>query len=159
MRRTLVAFSSGLLFGAGLLLSRMADPAKVLNFLDFTVHWDPSLAFVMVGGIAVAAVGFFIARRMAHPLFGTSFPSLPFGGVTAKLLAGAALFGTGWGLLGLCPGPAIVALPLDPTRVIVFIIPMLAGMWGVRTLAARAEAGKRQPLPVGTPAVAVQNNR
>lgn len=159
MRRTLVAFASGLLFGAGLLVSSMADPAKVLNFLDFTVHWDPSLAFVMIGGIAVAAIGFLIARRMAHPWFATSFPTLPFGGVTAKLLAGAALFGTGWGLIGLCPGPAIVALPLDPMQVVVFIIPMLAGMWGVRTLAARIEAGKTQALPVGRPVGAVQNNR
>jgi len=159
MRRTLVAFASGLLFGAGLLLSRMADPAKVLNFLDFTVHWDPSLAFVMIGGIAVAAIGFLIARRMAHPWFASSFPTLPFGGITAQLLAGAVLFGTGWGLIGLCPGPALVALPLEPLRVIVFIIPMIGGMWGVRTLVARVEASKRQSVPVGRPVAVVQNNR
>ncbi len=137
MRRTIVAFLTGLMFGAGLLVSRMADPAKVLNFLDFTAHWDPSLAFVMAGGVVVASLAFAMARRNRHPWFGTRFPALPYGGITARLVIGAGLFGIGWGLVGLCPGPALVALAIHPLRVAPFVIAMIAGLWIVRLSGGR----------------------
>ncbi|MCF3947089.1 YeeE/YedE family protein [Acidiphilium sp. AL] len=130
--RVVIAFASGLLFGAGLLVSHMADPAKVLNFLDVARRWDPSLAFVMGGGLIVTSLAFALARRRARPLVGSGFPVLPRHGITMRLTAGASLFGVGWGLIGLCPGPALVALPLDPARVAVFVIAMLAGLWGAR---------------------------
>jgi uncharacterized membrane protein YedE/YeeE len=158
MRRTLLAFAAGLLFGAGLLISRMADPAKVLNFLDFTAHWDPSLAFVMAGGVAVAAVAFARARGMPHPWLAASFPVLPFGGLTARLVFGAALFGLGWGLVGLCPGPALVALAIDPLRVGLFVVAMLAGMWVVRLISARATQSTQSAL-ARPPVSVVQNSR
>ncbi|HQT83336.1 MAG: hypothetical protein B7Z58_00550 [Acidiphilium sp. 37-64-53] len=155
MRRTLVAFLAGLIFGAGLLVSRMADPAKVLNFLDLTAHWDPSLAFVMAGGVVVASLAFAVARRRSHPWFGTQFPTLPYGGITARLVIGAGLFGIGWGLVGLCPGPALVALAIHPLRVAPFVIAMIAGLWIVRLLSARrvqsAAAARSESL--------VQNSR
>ncbi len=161
MRRTLLAFAAGLLFGAGLLISRMADPAKVLNFLDVTAHWDPSLAFVMAGGVAVAAVAFARGRAMPHPWLAASFPVLPFGGLTARLVLGAGLFGIGWGLVGLCPGPALVALAIDPLRVGLFVVAMVAGIWIVRLISARTTQSALAPL--AAPAVArvsvVQNNR
>ncbi len=137
MRNTLAGLVSGILFGVGLMVSRMADPAKVLNFLNITQHWDPSLAFVMGGGVLVASVAFAVARRMQHPWFNPQFPVLATGGITLRLLIGAGLFGIGWGLIGLCPGPAMVALMLDPAKVAIFVVGMLAGLWGVRFLNQR----------------------
>ncbi|MDD2878598.1 MAG: YeeE/YedE family protein [Acidiphilium sp.] len=158
MRHTLLAFASGLLFGAGLLISRVADPAKVLNFLDFTGHWDPSMAFVLVGGVGVASIAFAIGRRLAHPWFGTSFPLLASSGLTPRLFIGAGLFGIGWGLVGLCPGPAVVALPLAPIRAGIFVIAMLVGLWGARAVTLRIGSARSQSLPTGA-APGVQNSR
>ena len=155
MRQPLIAFAAGLLFGAGLLISRMVDPAKVLGFLNFAGHWDPSLAFVMGGGVIIAALGFALGRRLDAPLAGGSFPRLRRSGITARLAGGAAIFGVGWGLAGLCPGPAITALPLDPLVIAPFVGAMLAGIWVVRGLDA-----VRQPQPPALPASsAVQNSR
>ncbi|OZB40487.1 MAG: hypothetical protein B7X48_04800 [Acidiphilium sp. 34-60-192] len=137
MRNSLAGLVSGMLFGVGLMVSRMADPAKVLNFLDIARHWDASLAFVMGGGVAVASVGFALARRMEHPWFNRQFPVLATADITLRLLVGAGLFGIGWGLIGLCPGPALVALVLDPRPVAIFVVGMLAGLWGVRFLNQR----------------------
>lgn len=137
MRRNLIGFGAGSLFSIGLMVSRMANPAKVLNFLNITRYWDPSLAFVMGGGVLVAAIGFAMARRMQHPWFDQQFPALPRGGISPRLLIGAAIFGAGWGLIGLCPGPALVALMLDPHPVLIFIVGMLVGLWGVRLIDQR----------------------
>ncbi len=137
MRRNLIGFGAGSMFSIGLMVSRMANPAKVLNFLNITRYWDPSLAFVMGGGVLVAAIGFAMARRMHHPWFDQQFPALPRGGISPRLLIGAAIFGAGWGLIGLCPGPALVALMLDPHPVLIFVGTMLVGLWGVRLIDRR----------------------
>ncbi|OYW09449.1 MAG: hypothetical protein B7Z59_08180 [Acidiphilium sp. 37-67-22] len=154
MRQTLVAFAAGLLFGAGLLLSRMVDPAKVLGFLDIAGHWDPSLAFVMGGGVIVAAAGFDLGKRLGKPLAGGHFPLLRRSGVTPRLAGGAAIFGIGWGLAGLCPGPAITALALDPLAIWPFVAAMFVGIWIVRGMDT---ARQSQPPSLSMPAV--QNRR
>lgn len=120
--------ASGLLFGAGLALSGMTQPSKVMAFLDFTGDWDPSLAFVMMGAIAVHAVLYRLVRRRSSPLFQTTFHVPTRRDVDPRLVAGAALFGLGWGLGGFCPGPGIVsAASLDPSA-LVFVAAMLGGM-------------------------------
>ncbi|HZU65190.1 MAG TPA: YeeE/YedE family protein [Novosphingobium sp.] len=129
---TLAALGCGLLFGAGLLLSGMTSPARVLGFLDITGQitgqWDPSLAFVMGGALAVAAPLFALARRRGAALNGRPLADPASRLPDARLLAGAALFGLGWGLAGLCPGPALVDLALRPWPALVFTGPMLAGL-------------------------------
>ena len=121
------AAAAGLLFGLGLILSGMANPAKVLNFLDFTGNWDPSLAFVLAGAIGVAAPGFWLVRRRAAPLADPTFHVPPADApIDRKLLIGAAVFGIGWGLVGFCPGPALVSIPLGAPATFVFV----AGMVG-----------------------------
>jgi len=135
--RALAAFAAGLLFGLGLCLSGMADPAKVLAFLDVSDDFDPSLAFVMAGAIAVALPGFRLVRRRGRPLFDDGFHLPPRAPVDARLVGGAALFGVGWGLSGFCPGPAIVALPLGAPGALVFVAAMLAGFAIARAALAR----------------------
>lgn len=128
----LVALGSGLLFGLGLTISGMINPAKVLGFLDFAGHWDPSLAFVMAAAIPVAAVGFAIARRCQAPLCATTFSGPTKSKVDTRLVAGAVIFGIGWGLAGYCPGPALASLGLGGWRVLVFVGSMLVGMMAFR---------------------------
>jgi uncharacterized membrane protein YedE/YeeE len=148
MMYALFAFVAGLAFGIGLILSQMANPAKVLGFLDLAGRWDPSLAFVMAGAIAIAVAGFALAARRPTTLLGT--PSfLPTTRVIdTRLIGGAVLFGTGWGLAGFCPGPAFVALGAGQGKALMFIAAMLAGMlvfeWieGARArFASRPDAG------------------
>ncbi|MHA6845990.1 DUF6691 family protein [Ralstonia syzygii] len=123
-----IAWAAGLLFGAGLMVSGMASPAKVLGFLDLAGHWDPSLAFVMAGAILVGAIAFFTARRRRRSVLGLPV-QLPAGtGVTARLVLGSAAFGIGWGLAGFCPGPALVALGAGAPKAWGFVAAMLAGM-------------------------------
>src|SRR5262249_10650911 len=111
---TFLQFCIGLVFGIGLLVSGMSNPAKVLNFLDLggiaTGNWDPSLAFVMAGAVAVTFVGYRIALRRVRPLFGERFHLPAKRELDLRILAGPAIFGVGWGLAGFCPGPALVAL-------------------------------------------------
>jgi uncharacterized membrane protein YedE/YeeE len=135
--RIIVSAIAGLLFGLGLIVSGMADPAKVQNFLDLFGAWDPSLAFVMLGAIAVTFAGYRLAYRRGRPLLaGTlSLPSKT--DIDGRLLVGAGLFGIGWGLSGFCPGPAIVSLPLLATGTLVFVPAMLAGMLLARALQNR----------------------
>lgn len=133
---TLVAPAAGLLFGAGLALSGMIDPAKVLGFLDIGGSWDPSLAGVMAGAIPVTALFYGWTRRRGATLAGQPVPRSPGGRVDARLIVGAAVFGLGWGLAGLCPGPAIADLALD-RRIIPFVLAMAAGLWLSRRLAGR----------------------
>jgi len=128
---------AGILFGAGLTVSEMIDPAKVLSFLDVAGHWDPSLAFVMGGALAVSAVGTAVARRRSAPLLGGTFDAPPASPIDARLLGGAALFGVGWGLVGFCPGPALAALVTGDPRVGIFVGAMVVGMLAYRLSAAR----------------------
>jgi uncharacterized protein len=122
------ALLAGLIFGAGLIVSGMANPAKVLGFLDITGHWDPSLAFVMAGAVAVSTIGFAIARRRKRSLFDAPM-SLPTATrIDRRLLAGSGLFGAGWGLAGFCPGPALVSAGSGELKAMLFVVAMLAGM-------------------------------
>jgi uncharacterized membrane protein YedE/YeeE len=126
--RNLAAFAIGLVFGIGLLASGMNLPAKVLGFLDLFGRWDPSLMFVMGGAIPFAAIGFALARRRGRSVLGEAL-SLPENkNVDPRLLAGALIFGVGWGIAGVCPGPAIVNLGFFTAPAIVFFVAMLAGM-------------------------------
>lgn len=123
------ALAAGLLFGVGLILSGMVDPAKVLNFLDVAGTWDPSLAFVMAGAIGVAAPGFWLVRRRKAPLASASFRVPPADApIDRSLVVGAAVFGIGWGLAGFCPGPALVSLPLGTHGAIAFVSAMVAAI-------------------------------
>jgi len=126
-RSTLTAFLSGLLFGIGLLLAGMANPAKVLAFLDIAGHWDPSLALVMGGAIPVSAIGFYLARHRTAPLFSERFQLPTNTRLDKRLVLGALGFGVGWGLAGFCPGPALVALGTGSFKAVVFVTAMLSG--------------------------------
>ena len=130
----LSAFITGLVFGFGLLLSGMANPAKVLGFLDIAGAWDPSLALVMAGAISVGLVAFSLAGRRTQSLLGEEMRLPPSGRIDRRLLAGSAVFGVGWGLAGFCPGPAVVALGMGLEPAAVFIAAMLAGMAGFEIL-------------------------
>lgn len=131
--KQIFALLSGLVFGTGLIVSGMADPAKVLNFLDIFGTWDPSLAFVMGGAIAVTAPGFaWLFRSRQTPYFDSTFRVPTRNDLEPKLLTGAAIFGVGWGLGGFCPGPALTALPLAASGTLIFVPFMLGGMWIAR---------------------------
>ncbi len=127
------AVGSGLIFGIGLAVSRMTDPEKVKSFLDVAAigdgTWDPSLAFVMGGGLLVAMVFFRLSRPMRKPLITVSFSWPNKLNIDRPLLIGSALFGVGWGLSGLCPGPAIAVLGLAPDQIALFVVAMLVGSW------------------------------
>lgn len=135
---------SGLLFGLGLIVSGMANPAKVLAFLDLAGAWDPSLAFVMGGAIAVAAPAFALAARRTRSFLGGAMQLPTQQRVDARLIAGNLAFGIGWGIAGFCPGPALVALGLGQPKALVFVASMLAGMgwfeWRQRLRPAPARA-------------------
>jgi uncharacterized membrane protein YedE/YeeE len=126
------ALAAGLLFGLGLIISGMANPAKVLNFLDVFGTWDASLAFVMGGAIAVTLPGYRILRGRAQPLFAEKFSWPTRTDLDARLIGGAAIFGIGWGLIGFCPGPAITALTVGHFSTLIFVPAMLVGMWMAR---------------------------
>jgi len=127
MSRLLVSFISGLLFGVGLLVSGMTDTAKVQGWLDILGQWDPTLAFVMGGAIIPMAAAWAIIAKKA-PVFDLSFSMPSNKTIDLKLLAGSVLFGMGWALAGLCPGPAIAALGFGGTGIILFFVSMLVGM-------------------------------
>jgi uncharacterized membrane protein YedE/YeeE len=119
---------SGLLFGTGLTISGMVNPMKILNFLDISGPWDPTLIFVMGSGLVVTLLGYQIIFKRNAPLFVTSFRLPTSQDIDVKLLGGAALFGLGWGLTGFCPGPAIASLVFGRMESITFVIAMAAGM-------------------------------
>ncbi|AXO88012.1 YeeE/YedE family protein [Pseudomonas parafulva] len=127
--RRLTALLAGLIFGFGLLLAGMANPAKVLAFLDVTGTWDPSLALVMAGAIVVAAIPLNWARKRTHSLLGAPIQLPSKRALDARLVGGSLLFGVGWGLAGLCPGPAVVLLATGRWQVLLFVTAMLFGMW------------------------------
>lgn len=134
----LASLLAGLVFGLGLVVSGMANPAKVLGFLDLAGSWDPSLAFVMAGAIAVAMVGFLVARRRALSLLGAEMRLPSARRIDRRLVLGSLLFGVGWGIAGFCPGPGLVALGMGETKALVFVAAMLAGM-GIFELLERRE--------------------
>ena len=138
MAKTASAFAVGLLFGLGLLVSGMADPAKVLAFLDVTGPWDPSLAFVMAGAVAVSATGYLVARRRGRPLLASRLEIPNRRDLDPRLIAGAAVFGIGWGLAGLCPGPALTLLTVATAQAVTFVVAMIVGMLAFRLLPAAA---------------------
>lgn len=131
-RRILVPTLSGLIFGAGLALGGMTDPARVRGFLDIFDDWDPTLAFVMGGAVLVMIVAWQMQPRLAQPLFGGGFNLPGTQDLTPRLIGGSALFGIGWGIAGLCPGPGIAALVIEPVSAAIFVVAMLAGMVLVR---------------------------
>jgi hypothetical protein len=122
------SFVCGLLFGAGLLLSGMTQPAKVLGFLDVFGVWDPTLAFVMAAALLVSFVGFRLARQRSKPVLAAEHLWPTRTEIDPSLLIGSALFGVGWGLVGLCPGPALVNLATLMPQVILFVLAMAAGL-------------------------------
>jgi uncharacterized protein len=134
----IVQFFIGLLFGSGLVVAGMSDPAKVLNFLDVaaipTGGWDPSLAFVMAGGVIVTFIGYRFVLKRQQPVFDTKFHIPTLKDIDARVIAGPAIFGIGWGLAGFCPGPALTALGTGSVQAIVFVIAMLAGMGAARLM-------------------------
>ncbi|HTH75103.1 MAG TPA: YeeE/YedE family protein [Trinickia sp.] len=124
----LSALVAGLIFGLGLIVSHMADPEKVLSFLDLAGHWDPSLAFVMGAAVAIGSIAFTIARGRSRSLLGApmSWPALS--RIDRPLVVGSALFGIGWGIAGFCPGPALIAASSGQPKAWLFVLAMLAGM-------------------------------
>lgn len=144
--RHILTLITGVVFGTGIALSGMANPAKVLNFFDIAGTWDPSLAFVMGGAVIVAFVGYRLVLRRKAPIFEPTFDVPTNRTIDAKLILGSGIFGIGWGIAGFCPGGALPALgTLDP-QVIVFVAALIAGMFTARAgLSFAASRTHRQP--------------
>jgi hypothetical protein len=128
MMIVLSSLLAGLVFGLGLIVSGMANPAKVLGFLDIAGSWDPSLAFVMGGAIGVGMVAFFVARQRTVSFIGAEMKLPTARHIDKRLVVGSALFGIGWGIGGFCPGPGLVAVGMGEVKALVFVAAMLAGM-------------------------------
>jgi uncharacterized membrane protein YedE/YeeE len=126
--RLATALVSGLIFGLGLSLSGMLNPVRVQGFLDVFGAWDPSLAFVLGGAVAVAFLGVVVSGRLSRPAFDDEFHLPGTRRIDRRLVVGSALFGVGWGIAGFCPGPAISALALGKMEVVVFVLAMVLGM-------------------------------
>lgn len=141
--RAAVALAAGLVFGFGLSLSGMLDPARVRGFLDVAGDWDPSLAFVLGGAVTVSGAGYALARRLRRPALDGRFHEPAKGRIDPPLILGAGLFGIGWGLSGFCPGPAVAALSTGALPVAVFVLAMVAGM-GAHAL-LRSPGGRPAP--------------
>ena len=137
-----IVFISGVLFGAGVTISGMVNPMKVLNFLDILGPWDATLIFVMGAGLVVTLLGYQIIFKRNSPLFATSFRLPTSEDIDVQLLGGAALFGLGWGLSGFCPGPAITSLVFGKTESITFVIAMAAGMIIAKQIPNRRQTSK-----------------
>lgn len=138
MREVLIALASGTIFGAGLALGGMTDPSRVRGFLDLFGAWDPTLAFVMGGAVVVMALAWVVQRQMLRPLFAEGFALPDRSDLTPRLIGGSALFGIGWGIAGLCPGPGFAALAIEPVSAAIFVVAMLAGMVMVRLMEGQA---------------------
>lgn len=128
MGRNLVGLITGLIFGLGLTISQMVNPAKVIGFLDIAGNWDPSLAFVMGGGLIVTAIGYRLVWRREKPVLESRFQVPTNTRIDWQLAVGALIFGAGWGLAGLCPGPAIAALSIGGPPALAFFAAMIVGM-------------------------------
>lgn len=140
MWRAVSGLLAGLVFGIGLVVSDMSNPAKVLNFLDITGNWDPSLVFVMGGALLVTFVGYRLVQRRSTPLFDTIFHLPVQAGTDLRLLAGAGLFGIGWGIGGYCPGPALASSTQGGWSTWAFLASMVIGMMLVRVFFTFLEA-------------------
>lgn len=138
----LSAFLSGLLFGIGLIVSGMANPEKVLGFLDLAGRWDPSLGLVMAGAISVGLVAFTVASRRKRSLLGAELKLPSARHIDRRLVGGGLLFGVGWGIAGFCPGPAISALGMGEAKAVIFVAAMLAGM-GIFELLERHRSARQ----------------
>lgn len=141
-----IALVSGSLFGAGLVIGGMTDPAKVIGFLDLAGRWDPSLAFVMGAALCVTLPTFQWLKGRSRPVLDTRFHLPTRRDLDPQLIGGAVLFGIGWGLAGLCPGPAIASLWAGDPHILAFVAAMIAGMW----LRDRMGTGRQQPAPGAT---------
>jgi uncharacterized membrane protein YedE/YeeE len=153
MKTGLSAFLSGVIFGGGLALSGMGQPQRILGFLDFTGAWDPALALVMVGAIGVHFIAQRIARKRPAPLVVPSWPTYPFTRIDARLIAGAALFGVGWGMVGFCPAPGILSAAAGTREALIFVPAMLAGMalfHGMEWYRARPTTDETGPQPAAS---------
>lgn len=126
--QTLVSLIAGLIFGYGLVLSGMSNPAKVMNFLDVAGAFDPSLIFVMLGAVVTTYIGYRLLWRLDRPLFAGEFQTPAKTEIDSRLVVGPVLFGVGWGLVGLCPGPALASLTFGGLSALIFFIAMLIGM-------------------------------
>lgn len=143
--KILSALVAGLLFGWGLTVSQMINPQKVLGFLDITGQWDPSLIFVMAGGVLITAIGYKWVLKKPTPLYTSVFHIPSKNTIDMPLIKGAILFGVGWGLVGLCPGPAIAALGVGGPKALVFFLAMTVGM-----VVHELKPGKSDPAPLET---------
>jgi uncharacterized membrane protein YedE/YeeE len=159
MKGFFIAFLVGTTMGLGLVTSNMSNPAKIQNFLDFTGTWDPSLAIVLIVGIAVTSLIFHIAHRMGHPLFAERLQFPHRTDIDLPLIIGPSLFGIGWGLAGLCTGPGLQSIILAPGTAIWFIPAMLVGLWlgrphhrkAHKAATKRGEAAGLVPGPIPHP--------
>jgi uncharacterized protein len=133
-----ISLAAGTIFGAGLALGGMTDPARVRGFLDLFGTWDPTLAFVMGGAVLVMALAWTIQRKLLRPFFAAGFSLPGRNDITPRLVSGSALFGVGWGIAGLCPGPGFAALAIDPASAAIFVAAMLVGMLVVRLIEGQA---------------------
>ena len=138
--RNLIAGLAGGLFGAGLLVSGMTDTRKVIGWLDIFGDWDPTLAFVMGGAIVPMAIAWRIAARRRGPVLGGTFPAAPEPRLGRNLVVGSTLFGVGWGLAGLCPGPAMASIAWGGAGGALFLAAMAIGMWAAPTVKVRLSA-------------------
>ena len=129
MRNLVPGLLVGLLFGAGLALSGMVDPTRVRGFLDLAGRWDPTLAFVLMAALLPSALAYALVRKMKQPVMAEAFCIPQNRAIEGRLVAGAALFGIGWGLVGLCPGPAIAGLAFGNWQSWLFVAAMIAGLW------------------------------
>ncbi len=137
MTRPLIALVSGILFGAGLAVSGMIDPDRVRAFLDVFGHWDPTLAFVMGGAILPMALAWWLRKKLEQPLASTEFAVPETHKIDRKLVSGAITFGIGWGIAGLCPGPALAALVINPASALLFVAVMLLAMAAFKLIEAK----------------------
>ena len=145
MTTVFTSLLAGLVFGLGLIVSGMANPAKVLGFLDLGGSWDPSLAFVMAGAIAVGALAFTVARKRTLSFLGGDM-KLPISrDIDRRLVIGSIVFGIGWGVAGFCPGPGLVALGMGEVKALVFVVAMLVGMGIFELIERRKQAAILRP--------------
>lgn len=145
MKQAIAALIAGIVFGLGLAVSQMINPAKVLGFLDVAGDWDPSLAFVMAGGLAVTFIGFRLIRGRAAPVFAPRFELPTRRELDRRLIGGAVVFGIGWGLVGFCPGPAFASLAFGLKESLIFVAAMVLGAW------LQQKADRAMTAPMTTP--------
>lgn len=144
MKQLSIALLSGVLFGLGLGISQMIDPARVIGFLDVTGTWDPTLLFVLGGAVAVTAIAFRWILRRKSPFFSTRFALPTRNDIDAPLVVGAAIFGVGWGICGYCPGPGLTALVLGQLNPILFVLSLIVGMLIYQAYASTLQQKKQQ---------------